>query len=98
MSVCDLISNFIDRYIFKDEHVCQIHVTSPFLTLLTLEAAYDRIKEGYDSVASCNEIHTRFWRKEEYGYSPINHNPMKLEQTQDLPTYYEENSNFYIFS
>ena len=98
VSVCDLISNFIDRYIFKDAHVCQIHVTSPFLTLLTLEAAYDRIKEGYDSVASCNEIHTRFWRKEEYGYSPINHNPMKLEQTQDLPTYYEENSNFYIFS
>ena len=32
-----------------------------------------------------------------YGPCPINHNPIKLEQTQDLPTLYEENSAFYIF-
>ena len=51
----------------------------------------------YDSVVSCNLHQTRFWRKEAYGYCPVNHNPAKLEQTQDLPAFYEENSAFYIF-
>jgi len=74
-----------------------MHVTNPFLTLDILNNASVKMNEGYDSVVSCNEVNTRFWRKENYGYSPVNHNPMKLEQTQDLPTYYEENSAFYIF-
>ena len=52
---------------------------------------------NYDSVVSCNVHQVRFWRKERYGYCPVNHNPAKLEQTQDLPKYYEENSAFYIF-
>ncbi len=51
-----------------------------------------------DSVVSCNVYHSRFWREESYGFCPINHNPVKLEQTQDLPKVYEENSLFYIFN
>ena len=97
VSVCDLIHNFLTTYGVRDCHVCQLHVTSPFINILNVEDAYDKILEGYDSVVSCNEINTRFWRKESYGYCPVNHNPMKLEQTQDLPTFYEENSTFYIF-
>ena len=27
----------------------------------------------------------------------MNHNPLKLERTQDLPIMYEENSAFYMF-
>ena len=96
VSVCDLIKRFIQIHKPTD-YVCQLHVTSPFLTIDILEDAFKKTKEGYDSIVSCNEVHTRFWRKEDYGYTPINHNPMKLEQTQDLPTYYEENSTFYIF-
>ena len=34
---------------------------------------------------------------DENGYCPVNHNPLKLEQTQSLPTLYEENSAFYMF-
>ena len=97
VSVCDLIENFINLYDLKNEYICQAHVTSPFITNQLLQEAFKKTKEGYDSIVSCNEIHSRFWRKEPYGYVPINHNPMKLEQTQDLPTYYEENSTFYIF-
>ncbi len=96
VSVCDLIQRFIKKYTIFD-YICQLHVTSPFLDVDILEEAFNKTKEGYDSVVSCNEVNTRFWRKENYGYVPVNHNPMKLEQTQDLPTYYEENSTFYIF-
>lgn len=95
ISVCDLIFNFIKKYNIK-KPIVQIHVTSPFLQQKTLIDAYKKMDE-YDSVVSCNKLHTRLWRKEDYGYCPVNHNPMKLEQTQDLPALYEENSAFYIF-
>ena len=94
-SVCDLIIDFIkERQIA--EPIVQIHVTSPFLKRETIIKAYKNIN-NYDSIVSCNLHQSRFWRKESYGYTPVNHNPIKLEQTQDLPTYYEENSAFYIF-
>ena len=97
VSVCDLIHNFIEKYNLKEEYICQVHVTSPFINEALLRKAFEKTSCEYDSVVSCNEIQSRFWRKEKYGYAPINHNPMKLEQTQDLPVYYEENSAFYIF-
>ena len=52
----------------------------------------------YDSIAACNVYQNRLWRKESYGYIPVNHNPLKLEQTQDLSIFYEENSLFYMFN
>jgi pseudaminic acid cytidylyltransferase len=98
VSVCELIHYFI--YIYCDQEseiICQVHVTSPFLNVKTLTDAHTMFNEGYDSVASCNPLQTRLWRKEKYGMCPVNHNPTKLEQTQDLPIYYEENSLFYMF-
>lgn len=94
-SVCDLIKSFINKYSVT-EPICQIHVTSPFLKVNTLVDAYSYITK-YDSVVSCNSYQSRFWRKEKYGFCPVNHNPLKMEQTQDLPFLYEENSCFYIF-
>lgn len=95
VSVCDLIKSFIIR--FKIEQpICQIHVTSPFLKQETLFNAHDYLQE-HDSVVSCNVHNSRFWRRESYGFCPVNHNPAKMEQTQDLPSFYEENSAFYIF-
>jgi len=95
ISVCDLIKDFIIKNDIKDP-ITQIHVTSPFLNKETLEKAHQFIGE-YDSVVACNVHNSRFWRLENYGFCPVNHNPMKLEQTQTLPTLYEENSAFYIF-
>ena len=95
VSVCDLIKDFINRFKIS-EPIAQIHVTSPFLRPQTLMSACSFL-DKYDSVASCNSHNSRFWRKEDYGYCPVNHNPVKMEQTQDLPTLYEENSAFYIF-
>tara|TARA_Y100001938_G_C8095798_1_gene438050 strand:- start:1183 stop:1812 length:630 start_codon:yes stop_codon:yes gene_type:complete len=95
VSVCELIADCIKK--FKPRGALgQIHVTSPFLKSSTLKNAFSYM-ENYGSVASCTKLHTRLWRKEDYGYCPINHNPLKLEQTQDLPPLFEENSAFYIF-
>lgn len=96
-SVCDLIENFILEKNISNEIICQVHVTSPFIKYKTLTDAILKFKKGYDSVVSCNTYQNRLWRKESYGYCPINHNPLKLEQTQDLAVYYEENSLFYMF-
>ena len=99
VSVCELIHNFLKQFNIKNEIICQMHVTSPFITEETIKKALEVIKgENFDSVVSCNVYQNRLWRKESYGYCPINHNPMVLEQTQDLPVYYEENSLFYMFS
>ena len=97
ISVVDLLKNFVNQFSVK-EPMCQIHVTSPFLNPDHIKFAFDKInKEGYDSVFSADVVQNRFWRKESYGYCPVNHNPMKLEQTQDLPVYYMENSYLYAF-
>ena len=96
ISVCDLIKSFINKFKIN-EPIAQIHVTSPFLSSQIVEDAY-RLIGDYDSIVSCNRHQTRFWRKESYGFCPINHNPLKMQQTQDLPEIFEENSCFYIFN
>jgi len=95
-SVVDLIKNFVDIYQIEDI-VCQVHTTSPLLEIKHIKEAEQHMKLGFDSIFSVDTIQDRLWRKEDYGISPINHNPLKLEQTQDLPVYYRENSYFYMF-
>jgi len=92
-SVNFLIKNLISKYNIND-YICQIHVTSPFIEPETIK----NIKlEDYDSIVSADIIQSRIWKKENIGMIPINHNPMKLEKTQDLEKIYVENSGFYIF-
>ena len=97
VSVVDLIKNFFDKNP-TEEIIVQLHVTSPFFDVKHLEEVKKKILlYDYDSVFSVDVIQNRFWREENYGLVPINHNPMKLEQTQDLPKYYMENSYLYAF-
>ena len=97
VSVVELLKSFVSQFSIS-QPICQIHVTSPFLNPDHINFAETKIMEdGHDSVFSADRIQNRFWREEEYGYCPINHNPMKLEQTQDLPVYYMENSYLYAF-
>jgi len=100
------VNSLINDFIFTNVEdyntwITQIHVTHPFLTASTVLKAIDSVLsygDKYDSVASVNKLQTRLWREEKYGFCPVNHNPMKLEKTQDLPVFYEENSCFYIFN
>ena len=97
VSVCKLIADCIQRFDLSGA-MAQIHVTNPFLKKHHVWNALKVLSQSESrSCFSCNERQVRFWRKESHGLVPVNHNPMNLVQTQDLPIYYEENSCFYIF-
>ena len=75
----------------------QTHVTNPLLREKTICQAikYFQKQKKYDSIFSVTSRNAMLWSKDS---KPINHNPYKLISSQKLETYYEENSNFYIFS
>lgn len=87
-----------DLSVVEGKHFLQTHSTNPLLTQETLEKAiniyFSRLKE-YDSLFSVTKLQTRlYWKSGE----PVNHNPLELLRTQDLPPLFEENSNIYCFS
>jgi CMP-N-acetylneuraminic acid synthetase len=76
------------------------HTTNPLLRSRTIERALSQYKSamqklGADSLFSVNKVQTRFYREDG---SAINHDPDNLIRTQDLETWFEENSNLYIFN
>lgn len=76
----------------------QTHSTNPLLRSRTVSAAIQKflaIHPAYDSLFSVTRIQKRLWDELT---RPINHNPVVLLQTQDLPPIYEENSCIYIFT
>ena len=89
----DLSHTFSDFFIMT-------HTTNPLLSKESIGACIDEylMKKNLsnnDSLFTVNAIQTRFYTK---NGKPINHNPKNLIPTQDLETFYEENSNLYIFS
>jgi N-acylneuraminate cytidylyltransferase len=80
------------------EYFIQTHSTNPLLKSVTIDKAIEQFFNNiqkHDSLFSVTRVQTRFYDKD---INPINHNPKELKRTQDLDPYYEENSNFYIFS
>ena len=75
----------------------QTHITNPLLSKKSICDALNFFKKQkkYDSIFSVTARNSMLWNKKN---KPINHNPHKLISTQKLETFYEENSNFYIFS
>ena len=75
----------------------QTHVSNPLLSEKSISNAINFFnkQKKYDSVFSVTARNTMLWN---INHKPINHNPYKLISSQKLETYYEENSNFYIFS
>ena len=76
------------------------HTTNPLISAQTIKKAIEYFtvnckKNNIDSLFSVNEIQTRFYRKDG---TAINHDPSNLIPTQDLEPWYEENSNFYVFT
>ena len=75
------------------------HTTNPLITPQTIRIGIAKYKEGKskgkDSLFSVNRYQTRFYKE---NGTPINHDPNNLVRTQDLETWYEENSNLYLFS
>lgn len=76
------------------------HTTNPLLSSDTISKAIEEFKNldeagEADSLFAVSKIQTRFYDKD---CRAINHDPDNLIPTQDLEPWYEENSNFYVFT
>lgn len=80
------------------EFYLQTHSTNPLLKPETISRAIQLLFTNYptyDSLFSVTRLQTRLYFQDGRA---INHNPLELIQTQDLPPVYEENSCLYIFT
>ena len=76
----------------------QTHSTNPLLESETISHAITNFLSeypNYDSLFSVTRWQTRLYAQDG---TAINHNPLELIQTQDLPPVYEENSCLYLFT
>ena len=95
------VNNILDYDLnyMKEDIILQTHVTNPLLRsesiIEALQLLMRNISKGFDSVFSVTRMYERYWDKD---VNPVNHNPNKLERTQDLPVFYKENSCMYIFT
>jgi CMP-N-acetylneuraminic acid synthetase len=82
----------------EGEHFLQTHCTNPLISEKTIIKAIHQYFKGlgeYDSLLSVERIQKRAYSKEG---KPINHSNLVLDQTQNLPPVYIENSNIFLFS
>ena len=76
----------------------QTHSTNPLLKAETISSGIKSFLNDYpkyDSLFSVTRLQTRLYWQDGRA---INHNPLELLQTQDLPPVYEENSCVYVFT
>lgn len=76
----------------------QTHSTNPLLKAETISRGIQSLISNYpkyDSLFSVTRLQTRLYWQDGRA---INHNPLELLQTQDLPPVYEENSCIYVFT
>ena len=92
----DVLLNCVQH--IKADYFLQTHSTNPLLKPQTISSAIQKFLGNnslYDSLFSVTLFQTRLWN----GYTKaINHDPLVLQRTQDVPPVYEENSCLYIFS
>jgi CMP-N-acetylneuraminic acid synthetase len=83
---------------FQVDFYLQTHSTNPLLRAETISNAIQKFTAEYpkyDSLFSVTRLQTRLYWQDGRA---INHNPLELIQTQDLPPVYEENSCVYLFT
>lgn len=83
---------------FQADFYLQTHSTNPLLRAETISNAIQKFTTEYpkyDSLFSVTRLQTRLYWQDGRA---INHNPLELIQTQDLPPVYEENSCVYLFT
>jgi CMP-N-acetylneuraminic acid synthetase len=87
-----------DSQIVEADFYVQTHSTNPLLKSGTVSRAIQSLiasYPGHDSLFSVTRLQSRLYAQNGH---PLNHNPLELLQTQDLPPVYEENSCLYIFT
>ena len=86
-----------DVTVVEADHYLQTHSTNPLLREETLAAAIEIFMANLDqndALFGVTRKQVRIW---DVQGQPINHDPSRLEKTQDLPPYFEENSCVYMF-
>lgn len=83
----------------ENEFFLQTHVTNPLLKTNTIDAAIERFclessEKKCDSLLSVTKIQSRCYLSDG---TPLNHNPLHLQRSQDSAAIFEENSNLFIF-
>ncbi len=82
----------------ESDYFLQTHSTNPLLKAETITRGIQTFLNQapiFDSMFSVTRLQTRLWDELTRA---INHNPVILLQTQDLPPVFEENSCFYLFT
>lgn len=81
----------------EGDYFIQTHSTNPLLKSKTIDEAIEFFisQRKYDSLFSVTKLQKRFY---DLDGNPINHDPKKLINTQELPSLFEENSCMYIFT
>ena len=80
------------------EYFLQTHSTNPLLKTETIDKAIETFLNNQgncDSLFTVDRIQNRLYRE---NLMPVNHDPMEMLRTQDLPPIFMENSNLYIFT
>lgn len=83
---------------YQSDLYLQTHSTNPLLKASTVSRAIRQLTTSMpenDSLFSVTRLQSRLY---DSNGKAINHDPLVLLQTQDLPPVYEENSCLYIFS
>lgn len=74
------------------------HTTNPLISSETIKQAINDFENNElqaDSLFTVNKIQTRFYKE---NMTAVNHDPNELIRTQDLESWYEENSCLYVFT
>jgi CMP-N-acetylneuraminic acid synthetase len=81
----------------KGDYFLQTHSTNPLLKSKTIDKAIEFFMshKECDSLFSVTKLQKRFYDSDG---DPINHDPKKLINTQELPPLFEENSCMYLFT
>lgn len=93
----DMFKEFCEDYVEnKNEKVCLFHVTSPFISLETIQKASSYLDKGYNSVQSVRKIQDFLFFKNNNGILPINYDLNIVQRTQDLKPVYMSLGAFFI--
>jgi CMP-N-acetylneuraminic acid synthetase len=87
-----------DVSVVNSKYYIQTHSTNPLMQPETFSAAISQFlgdRSEHDALFGVTRRQVRIWDENVH---PINHDPDKLENTQDLKPFFEENSCLYLFT
>lgn len=89
-----MTQRFVEQYTQPEDNIVVTHVTSPFLSVDTLQDAIEYLDKGYDYVHSVSKIQDFAWDRK---YNPVNFDPSIVQRTQDIPPFYFSLGAFFCF-